>query len=147
MNSALGGLPETEHSAEKVVMKILTALLGLLLISTGLPVHAADPDDVAPGASRTPPAQRIAIDPRTGMIAAAPPASAAPHPAVSSAPLAGMRLASGAVRVDLKGRYQMAVVAHRDAAGAITTTCKPASALPARQDPAAAGQGEVPSEK
>ena len=102
-------------------MKILTTLLGLLLIATGLPIHASDPDDVSSGTSRTPPAQRIAIDPRTGMIAAAPPASAAPHPAVSSAPLAGMRLASGAVRVDLKGRYQMAVVAHRDAAGAITT--------------------------
>src|SRR5664280_133910 len=90
------------------------------------------------GLQPPPAAQRIAIDPRTGMIAAAPPASAAPHPAVSSAPLAGMRLASGAVRVDLKGRYQMAVVAHRDAAGAITTTCEPASALPGKQDPAAA---------
>lgn len=147
MNSALGGLPETEHSAEKVVMKILTALLGLLLISTGLPVHAADPDDVAPGASWTPPAQRIAIDPRTGMIAAAPPASAAPRPAVSSVPLAGVRLQSGATRVDLKGRYQMAVVAHRDAEGVITTTCEPASALPGKQNLAAAGQGEVPREK
>src|SRR5665811_1888662 len=56
-----------------------------------------------------------------------------------TAPLARRMPASGAVRVDLKGRYQMAVVAHRDAAGAITTTCKSASALPARQDPAAAG--------
>ena len=128
-------------------MKILTTLLGLLLIAAGLPIHASDPDDVSSGTSRTPPAQRIAIDPRTGMIAAAPPASAAPHPAVSSAPLAGMRLASGAVRVDLKGRYQMAVVAHRVAAGAITTTCEPASALPGKQDPAAAGPGEVPREK
>jgi hypothetical protein len=128
-------------------MKILTTLLGLLLIAAGLPIHASDPDDVSSGTSRTPPAQRIAIDPRTGMIAAAPPASAAPRPAVSSAPLASVRLQSGATRVDLKGRYQMAVVAHRDAAGAITTTCKSASALPARQDPAAAGQGEVPREK
>ena len=128
-------------------MKILTTLLGLLLIAAGLPIHASDPDDVSSGTSRTPPAQRIAIDPRTGMIAAAPPASAAPHPAVSSAPLAGMRLASGAVRVDLKGRYQMAVVAHRDAAGAITTTCEPASALPGKQNLAAVGQGEVPREK
>ncbi|HEX7528345.1 MAG TPA: hypothetical protein VF425_04495 [Thermoanaerobaculia bacterium] len=128
-------------------MKILTALLGLLLISTGLPVHAADPDDVAPGASRTPPALRIAIDPRTGLITAAPPASAAPRPAVSSVPLAGVRLQSGATRVDLKGRYQMAVVAHRDAEGVITTTCEPASALPGKQNRAAAGQGEVPREK
>jgi hypothetical protein len=120
---------------------------GAVALSACLPVHASDPSDCASNAPPTAAAQRIAIDPRTGMIAAAPPASAAPHPAVSSAPLAGMRLASGAVRVDLKGRYQMAVVAHRDAAGAITTTCKSASALPARQDPAAAGQGEVPSEK
>lgn len=120
---------------------------GAVALAVGLPVHAADPDDAAPGASRTPPAQRIAIDPRTGMIAAAPPASAAPRLAVSSAPLAGVRLQSGATRVDLKGRYQMAVVVHRDAKGAITTTCEPASALPGKQNPAAAGQGEVPREK
>ena len=112
---------------------------GAAVLAAGLPVRAADPDDVVPGAPQTPPAQRVAIDPRTGMIAAAPAAPAAPRPAARRAPLAGMRLASGGVRVDLKGRYQLAVVAHRDAAGAITTTCEPVSA--------AAGQGEVPREK
>jgi hypothetical protein len=49
--------------------------------------------------------------------------------------------------VDLKGRYQMAVVAHRDAAGAISMTCEPASGLPAKQDSAAAGSGEAVHEK
>lgn len=118
-----------------------------VVLAAGLPVHASDPDDVAPGVPPPPPAQRIAIDPRTGMIAAAPQASAAPHTAVRSASLAGTHLASGATRVDLKGRYQMALVAHRDAGGAITTTCEPASALPGKQDPAAAGQGEAAREK
>jgi hypothetical protein len=120
---------------------------GAVALAAGLPIHASDPDDVSSGALRTPPAQRVAIDPRTGMIAAAPPASAATRPAVRSAPLAGMRLASGAVRVDLKGRYQMAVVARRDAAGAITTTCEPAGTPSGRQGPAAAGQGGVSREK
>jgi hypothetical protein len=122
---------------------------GVAALAVGIPVHAADSGDNPSGTSESAPAQKIAIDPRTGMLAAAPPATstATPGPAVRSAPLAGVRLQSGATRVDLKGRYQMAVVAHRDAAGAITTTCKSASALPARQDPAAAGQGEVPSEK
>jgi hypothetical protein len=40
----------------------------------------------------------------------------------------------------------MAVVAHRDAAGAITTTCEPANGLSAKQDSAAAGSGEAPHE-
>lgn len=119
-------------------------------LAAGLPAHAADPSEAVPGAPQAPPAQRVAIDPRTGMLADAPPAaavSAAPSPAIRSAPLAGVRLQSGAVRVDLKGRYQMAVVARRDASGAITTTCVPASTLPAGQNVAAAGPGEVPREK
>ena len=83
------------------------------------------------GLQPPPAAQRIAIDPRTGMIAAVPPAaSAAPRTAVRSAPLAGVRLESGATRVDLKGRYQMAVVAHRDASGKVTTSCAPVETLP-----------------
>jgi hypothetical protein len=119
------------------------------VLAAGLPARAADPSGAAvPGAPQAPPAQKVAIDPRTGMLADAPPsAAAAPSPAVRSAPLAGVRLQSGAVRVDLKGRYQMAVVARRDASGAITTACVPASTLPAGQNAAAAGQGKVPREK
>jgi len=119
-------------------------------LAAGFPVRASDPGDTPSDTSPSPPAQRIAIDPRTGMIAASPPAasaSAAPRTATRSAPLAGVRLESGATRVDLKGRYQMAVVAHRDAGGAITTTCEPASALSGKQDPAPAGQGEAPRER
>jgi hypothetical protein len=77
------------------------------------------------------------------MIAAAPPGTsmAAPSPAVRRAPLAGVRLQSGATRVDLKGRYQMAVVAHGDAEGRVTTSCAPMETLPP------AGGGEVAREK
>jgi hypothetical protein len=120
---------------------------GAVALTAGLPVHASDPNDCPSDASPTAAAQRIAIDPRTGMIAAAPAVPATRGPAVRSVPLAGVRLQSGATRVDLKGRYQMAVVAHRDAAGAITTTCEPASVLSAKQDPAAAPSSEAPHEK
>ena len=123
-------------------------------LAAGAPVHAADPADGAPAApqttpAQTPPAQRIAIDPRTGMLAAAPPATSttAPSPAVRSAPLAGVRLQSGATRVDLKGRYRMAVVAHLDAAGAITTTCEPASGPSAKQDSTGGHTVEAQREK
>jgi hypothetical protein len=119
---------------------------GAVALAAGLPVHASDPSDCPSDAPPTVAAQRIAIDPRTGMIAATPAAPVTRGPAVRSVPLAGVRLQSGATRVDLKGRYQMAVVAHRDAAGAITTTCEPATAVPGRKDPAA-GQSEVPREK
>jgi hypothetical protein len=128
--------------------RFLWIAAGAAVLATVPPVHAADPGDCSPDAVPSAPAQRIAIDPRTGMIAAVPPsASAAPRTAVRSVPLAGVRLESGATRVDLKGRGQMAVVAHRDASGAITTTCSPASARTGKQDPAAAVQGEVPREK
>lgn len=123
-------------------------LAGAVTLAAALPARASDPTDCLPDASPSASAQRIAIDPRTGMIAAAPPsASAAPRTAVRRAPLTGVRLESGATRVDLKGRGQMAVVAHRDAGGAITTTCEPASALPGKQDPAPVEQGEAPREK
>jgi len=130
--------------------RFLLIATSVVALAAGLPVRASDPGDCPPDASPSVPAQRIAIDPRTGMIATSPPAapaSAAPRTAVRSAPLAGVRLESGATRVDLKGRYQMAVIAHRDPAGAITTTCEPANARPGRQDSAAAGPGEVPREK
>jgi hypothetical protein len=122
---------------------------GAAALAVGLPVRASDPGDNPSGTSSAAPAQKIAIDPRTGMLAAAPPATstATPGPAVRSAPLAGVRLPGGATRVDLEGRYQMAVVAHRDAAGAITTTCEPASALSAKRDSAAAPSSEAPREK
>jgi hypothetical protein len=130
-------------------LRLLWIAAGAAALAAGVPVHAADSADGAPGGQQAAPAQRIAIDPRTGMLAAAPPETptAAPSPAVRSAPLAGVRLQSGATRVDLKGRYQMAVVAHRDATGAITTTCGPASAPSANPDSAAAGTGEAPREK
>ena len=127
--------------------RVLWISAAAVALAAGRPVCASDPAGAVPGAPQAPPAQRIAIDPRTGMIAASPPASAAPRPAVRSAPLAGVRLPSGAVRVDLKGRYRLSVAAHRDAAGAITTTCETASARPEAQAPAAVGQGEVPREK
>jgi hypothetical protein len=115
---------------------------GVMALASGLPVRAADPNDCPPDDAPSAPAQRIAIDPRTGMIAGVPPsASTTPRTAVRSAPLAGVRLESGATRVDLKGRYQMAVVARRDASGAITTSCAPAETLPP------AGGGEVAREK
>ena len=117
--------------------------------AAALPVHAADPNEALPAAPQGAPAQKIAIDPRTGMLAAAPPAAstAMPGPAVRSTPLAGVRLQSGATRVDLQGRYQMAVVAHRGAAGTITTTCEPASGLSEKRDSAAAPPSEAPREK
>ena len=120
--------------------------VGAVMLAANFPVRATDPKDCPSDAPPAAPAQRIAIDPRTGMIApatAVPSASAAP--AVRSVPLAGVRLPSGAVRVDLKGRYQMAVVAHRDAAGKITTTCERTGTPPAQ--PAAGAPGEVACEK
>jgi FtsP/CotA-like multicopper oxidase with cupredoxin domain len=131
-----------------MTFRLLWIAAGAAALAAGAPVHAADPADAAP-AGQTAPAQRIAIDPRTGMFAAAPPATstAAPAPAVRSAPLAGVRLQSGATRVDLKGRYRMAVVAHVDAAGGITTTCEPASGSSANQDSTPGHTGEAPNEK
>jgi len=122
--------------------RFLLIAAGVMALASGLPVRAAYPNDCPPGDAPSAPAQRIAIDPRTGMIAGVPPqASAAPRTAVRSVPLAGVRLESGATRVDLKGRYQMAVVAHRDASGKVTTSCAPVETLPA------AGGGEVAREK
>ena len=126
--------------------RFLGIVAGAVALAAGFSAHAADPSD-CPSDAPTAAAQRIAIDPRTGMIMPAPPASAASHPAVRSVPLAGVRLQSGATRVDLKGRYQMAVVAHRNAAGAVTTTCEPAGALPGKQEHAAAPSSEVPHEE
>lgn len=131
-----------------LTLRLLWIAAGAAALAAGAPVRAADPADVPP-AGQTPPAQRIAIDPRTGMLASSPPATstAAPAPAVRLAPLAGVRLLSGATRVDLKGRYRMAVVAHVDAAGAITTTCEPASGPSAKQDSAGGRTGEAQHEK
>jgi hypothetical protein len=131
----------------KIPFRWIAALV--VAIAAGLPAAAADPDAASQDAQKAPPAQRIAIDPRTGLLAAVPepPTAAAPSPAVRSAPLAGVRLVSGATRVDLQGRYQMAVVARVDASGAVTTACVPASAPPAKPDSAAAASSEVPREK
>lgn len=129
--------------------RFLWIAAGVAALVAATPVHAADPADGVSGAQQTAPAQKIAIDPRTGMLTAAPPATstASPSPAVRSAPLAGVRLQSGATRVDLKGRYRMAMVAHVDAAGEVTTTCEPATGLSARQDSVAARSGEAPHER
>ena len=109
------------------VRRVTTFTAGALLFAGGLCLRASDegacpPVDPQPSSA----ALRIAIDPHTGALAAAAGVPAAPSPAVQHPPLAGVRLPSGAVRVDLKGRYRMAVTAHRDAAGAMTTACVPA---------------------
>lgn len=129
-------------------LRLLWIAAGAAALAAGAPAQGADPGDGTP-AGQTPPAQRIAIDPRTGMLTAAPPAAsaAAPSPAVRSTPLVGVRLQSGATRVDLKGRYRMAVVAHVDAAGSITTSCEPAGEPSAKQDSTGGHTVEAQHEK
>lgn len=121
-------------------------LAAAVAVATSVPVHASDPRDCpADDNTRRAPAQRVVVDPRTGAITAvpaAPAALAAPAAPVTSEPLVGARLASGAVRVDLKGRYQMAVVAHRDATGAIKMSCERAGAQ-APPSPKTTESGEV----
>ena len=107
--------------------RFTTFVAGILALTGGLCVHASDEEKCSSDPPRAP-ALRIAIDPRTGALAAATAVPAAPSTAVQRLPLAGVRLPSGAVRVDLKGRCRMAVVAHKEAAGAITTACVPADA-------------------
>ncbi len=119
--------------------------IAAVAFAASLPIRASDAGDCpAVDTASTPPAQRVAIDPRTGAITAAPalpeaPVAIAP---VTAEPLAGVRLSSGAVRVDLKGRYRIAVVARRDASGTLKTSCERV-ATPAAQRPDAVEKGEV----